>query len=101
MASPQKVWSSCLRRYCDRRGLNVDSIAAFVEFNFAIDERKQCPITSSSDVMTGGKFRSALADDDAASGDELTAVSFHAQPFADAIASIPDAALTFLVCHRL
>jgi hypothetical protein len=30
----------------------------------------------------------------------LAAVSFYAEPFADAVTSIADAALTFLMCHN-
>src|SRR5688572_16652740 len=31
----------------------------------------------------------------------MTAVFFHAKPFADAIASVTNAALSFLMCHKI
>src|SRR5207249_6632420 len=39
-------------------------------------------------------------NDDAASGDKFAAESLYTQSFADTIAPIADAALTFLVCHN-
>ena len=49
----------------------------------------------------GDKFRAALADDDAAGGDEFAAKFFYAEPFADAVAPVANAALTFLMCHTI
>jgi len=51
-------------------------------------------------LVAGKKFGSSLADQNAAGGNKFAAIPFHAQPFADAIAPVADAALTFLVCHK-
>ena len=42
----------------------------------------------------------ALADNDASGGDKFAAKRLHAQPFADAVASVANAALTFFMCHK-
>src|SRR5690349_4612472 len=71
---------------CGCRGwhrLDIDTSAAFVEFDFAINESEQSPIATRADVVTGGKFRSTLPHQDAAGGDKFTTISFYAQPFAD------------------
>jgi hypothetical protein len=98
-----KIWPQCLRssrcRY--RYGFDIDPGAGLIEFDFTIDESEQRPVASGSNVVAGDKFRSALPDEDAARSNELTAISFHAQPFADAIAPVADAALTFLMCHKM
>ena len=47
------------------------------------------------------KLRAALADEDAAGGDKFAAITFYAEPLADAVAPVADAALTFLMCHKL
>ena len=47
------------------------------------------------------KFRAALAHQNAAGGNQFAAKAFYSQPFANAVAPIADAALTFFVCHKL
>jgi hypothetical protein len=84
-----------------RGGEHIDALAALVELHFAVHEREQSPIATGADIVAGGKFGAALAHEDAARGDELAAVTFHAQPFAGAIAPVADAALTFFMCHIL
>src|SRR5262245_12334702 len=93
----------CERKLILRRALrhDVHALAAFVEHHFAIHEREQRPIPAGADIMTGHKLGAALADQDAAGGDELSAKSFHAEPFADAVAAVADVALTFLMCHKI
>jgi hypothetical protein len=82
-------------------GDDVDASTFFVKIHFAIHERKQCPIAARANVLPGDKLCSALTHQDASCSDKLSAKSLYAQPFADAITSIPDAALTFLVCHKI
>jgi hypothetical protein len=40
-----------------------------------------------------------LANDDVAGDDQLTAEFFHAEAFADAVAPVLRATLTFFMCH--
>jgi len=79
---------------------DVDALAVLVELDLAVDKRKERPIAAGADIRAGRKFRAALADDDAARGDELAAVAFYAKPFAGAVASVANAALTFFMCHN-
>ena len=81
-------------------GDDVHAAAVFVEHHFAIGERKQRPVATGADVFAGDKFAAALTDDDAARRDNLPAKFFYAQPFADAVASVLYAALTFFMCHK-
>jgi hypothetical protein len=76
-------------------------VAVFVEIDFAIGESEQCPISARADVLAGDEFGAALADENTAGGDELTAESLHAQPFANAVASIADTALTLPMCQKI
>ena len=75
-------------------------MAALVEHDLAIDQCKQCPIAAGADVLTRNELRPALPNQDAPGGDMFAAKSLHAQALADAVASVTNAALTFLVCHN-
>jgi hypothetical protein len=79
---------------------HINAAAPFIKHHFAIRERKQGPVTTGTHILTRDKFRSALADKDASRRDELTAKSFYSQTLADAVASVPNTALTFLMCHK-
>jgi hypothetical protein len=79
---------------------HVYTVTLLVEKNLAVNESEERPITACADILTGDKFRPTLAHQDAARRDMFTAKSFDAQPFADAVAPVPDAALTFLMCHN-
>ena len=79
---------------------DVHPAAALVERHFAVDEREQSPIAARADVVARYELGAALADDDAARADDLSAEGFHAQAFADAVAAVADASLTFLMCDK-
>ena len=76
-------------------------MARFVEFYLAVNQREQGPIATRAYILSRDKFCAALANQDAPRRDDFTAESFYTKPFADAIATVPDAALTFLMCHKL
>ena len=80
---------------------NVDPVTVFVEQDFAIGKRKERPIAAGADVFAGDELRAALANQNTASGNKLTTVFLNAKSFANAIAPVADAALTFLVCHKI
>ena len=80
---------------------DVDAMAAFIKGNLAVGECEQRPITAGAHILSGHEFRTALADQNAARRHELAAKSFYAQPLADAIAPVTDAALSFFMCHIL
>jgi hypothetical protein len=80
---------------------HVDAAALFIEQNPSIRQGEERPIAPGADVLAGDKLGAALADQDAAGGDQLTAKFFDAEAFADAVASVAHTALTFLMCHNL
>ncbi len=93
-------WAFFGRGFSSARGKNVDSTAVLVKKHFAIGQREQGPIPSRADILTCNKFGTALAHQNAAGGDQLTTIFFDAQAFADAVAAVSDAALSFFVCHK-
>jgi len=81
-------------------GLHVDAAAVFVEQHLAIYQGKQCPVASGANILAGDELRAALPNQNTARRDSLTAKFFYAKPFADAVASITNAALSFFMCHN-
>ena len=82
-------------------GLHIDAPALLVEQDPPVDQREQCPIASGADVLARDEFRATLPDQNAPGRDMLAAKFFHAEPLADAIASVANAALSFFMCHKL
>ena len=82
-------------------GHDIHPVAAFVKGNLAVGEREQGPITARAHVLSRDEFRTALTDQNTAGRHKLTAKSFHAQPLADAITPVTDAALSFFMCHKI
>ena len=82
-----------------RQRIDIYPPAGAVEAHVAIDQGKNRVIAPESDVLARQKFRPALAHDNVAGHDQLAAKFFHSQPFADAVATIFDAALSFFVSH--
>jgi hypothetical protein len=82
-----------------RDRIDVDPSPAAVEADVAVNQREDGVIAAKADVLSGKKLCSALADDDIAGHDQLAAESFYTKPFADAVAAILNAALSFFVCH--
>jgi len=81
-------------------GQDVDPASVFIELHLAVFEREQGPIAADAHVFAGDKFAAALADNDASGGDKFAAKCLDAQAFADAIASVANAALSFFMCHK-
>src|SRR5277367_3094986 len=98
-------FENCSRRNLILRGggfgHDVHAAAVLVELHLAVHERKERPIAARADIFARDKFAAALAHDDAARADDRAAKFFYAQPFADAVAPVADAALTFFMCHNL
>jgi hypothetical protein len=81
--------------------LHVYPPAISVEFHVAIDERKNRIVPPQTDIPAGEEFCSTLAHNDVAGDDRLSAKFLYSKPFAKAVTPIFDAALTFLVSHRV
>ena len=80
---------------------NVDPFAAFVEGDLAVHQGEQRPVSAGADIAAGHEFGAALADNDAAGADKFAAVGFYTEPFADTVASVANASLTFLMSHNV
>jgi hypothetical protein len=77
----------------------VDAAIAFIEADPAVGEGEEGVIASHSNVLSCLKFCAALADDDGASGDGFPTKTFHAEPLAATIASVPCRSLSLFMRH--
>jgi len=85
-----------------RRGdrFDVDPATGFVEFHMTLDQSEDGVIAAEADIAAGLELRSALTQNDVARNDGFAAEFFHAEAFADAVASVFDAALSFFMRHK-
>jgi hypothetical protein len=81
------------------RGIDVDAPVAAVEADVAVGEGEEGVIAAHADVIAGVELGAALADEDGAGGNELAAVTFHAETLAVAVAAVACRSLTFFMCH--
>ena len=58
-------------------------------------------LATEADVAAGGEFGAALANEDVAGDDGLSAKLLHAETLAFTVATVAGAALSFLMCHDL
>jgi hypothetical protein len=84
--------------FCRNR-IDIDPTPAPIEPNVAVDESKNRIIAAKADVFPWQKLGPALADDDIAGEDRFASESFYTEAFADAVAPIFNAALSFFVSH--
>jgi len=82
-------------------GRHVDALALAVEEHLAVHEGEQGPIAAGADVLARDELRTALTHEDAAGGDDMAAVFFHAETFADAVTSVAATALSFFMFHKI
>ena len=83
-----------------RDRIDIDSSPTAIKPDAAVNQRENCVIATESDVFSGQKFRAALAHNDVPGQDRFAAESFYTKPFANAVAAILNAALSFFVSHR-
>ena len=79
---------------------DIHSAPGFIKLHFAVNEGEESPIPARADILPGLKLGPALPDQNAARSYKFAAKPLYTQPLADAIASVADTALTFLVCHK-
>jgi hypothetical protein len=77
----------------------VDAAVAPVEANLTVRKGEERVVASHADVLSSVELGTALADEDGASGNDLSAETFHTQALAAAVASVPCRSLTFFMCH--
>ena len=80
--------------------INVYPSSGPIEAHASINQRKNRVIAAQPDILSRQKFCPALTHDDIAGNDPFAAEFFNAQPLADAVAAILNAALSFFVSHR-
>lgn len=71
-----------------------------VKRDLAIHESEERPIAADANVLAGVEIRPALPDEDTAGSDNLASEPLHTEALADAVATIANTALTFLMCHK-
>ncbi len=81
------LWAVAKRNLCRCREFAHVNLAA-LEFDLAVDQCEYGVIATDADVETGVELRSALADDDAAGGYELTTIGFNAAILRIAVATV-------------
>jgi hypothetical protein len=86
-------------RVCQRNRLNVYTATLPIKSHRAIYQGENSIIPAKPDIFTGQKFCAALPDNDAPGEDCLAAELFDPQSFADAVATVLYAPLTFLMSH--
>src|SRR5207302_290457 len=84
-----------------RDWIDIDATAAAIESDAAVNERENCVIATEADIFAWQKFCPALANDNVSGDDRFAAESFYAETFADAVAAVLNAALSFFMCHGL
>ena len=82
-------------------GLNIHPMPVPIEADLSIGEGEKRPIPTGADILAGNELGAALPDQDTARGDKLPAIPFDPQSLAYTVASVSDASLTFLVCHKI
>jgi hypothetical protein len=79
--------------------IDVDPSPAAIEADVAVDQRENRVIPAEANIFARQEFRPALTDNDVAGHDQLAAESFYTEPFADAVAAVLNAALSFFMSH--
>ena len=74
-------------------------LVACSNFTLPVDRREHGVVVAQPGAGTGQERHAALADDDRAGADELAVAGLDAEPLADAVAAVLDAAAGLLVCH--
>jgi hypothetical protein len=79
--------------------VDIYASASTVEANASIDERKNRVVPAKPNIFSGQKFCPPLTHDDVTGDNPFAAEFFDAQPFADAVSAILNAALSFFMSH--
>ncbi len=82
-----------------RDRIDVHPATRAIEANAAVNQRENRVIAAEADVFARQKLGAALADDDVAGDDQFAAKFLHAEPLADAVAAVLNAALSFFMSH--
>src|SRR5262249_18007043 len=80
-------------------GVDIHPPPPPIKAHATVNQSKNCVIPTEPAVFSRQKIFPPLAHDDVAGPNRPAAQSFHAQPFANAIATVLDAALSFFMSH--
>jgi hypothetical protein len=83
-------FSPYARKLAGLVGINADALLGFraLELHLAMDRGKQSEISANANICAGMKLGAALADKDAARGDDFAAIAFDAAHLGLAIATV-------------
>ena|SRR5438270_5482583 len=83
-----------------RDWIDIDAATTTIEADVPINQREDRVIAAEPNVFSRLKLRAALAKNNVAGQDSLAAETFYPEPFADAVATVLNAALSFFVSHK-
>jgi hypothetical protein len=72
-----------------------------LEADMSVSQGKKGVVLAYANIVAGVKLGAALANDDAASGNELTAKALHAKALGIGVPTVPGTAARFLVSHGI
>jgi hypothetical protein len=96
-----KLLPSLIRAHLRQGRIDIYTTTVSIEAYNTVYEGEDGVIPTKPNILSRQKLGAALANNDISGNDLLATELLHAQAFTDAIASVLDAALTFLMCHTL
>jgi hypothetical protein len=96
-----KPLPSLVRAHLRQGSFDIYATTIPIEAYNTVYEGEDCVIPTKPNILSRQKLCAALANNDISGNDLLTTELLHAEAFADAVASVLNAALTFLMCHTL
>jgi hypothetical protein len=96
-----KLLPSLIRAHLRQGRIDIHTTTVPIEAHNTVYQGEDGVIPTKPNILSRQKLSAALANNDISSNDLLATELLHAQAFADAVASVLDAALTFLMCHTL
>ena len=96
-----KPLPSLVRAHLRQGRFDIYTTTVPIEAYNTVYQGEDCVIPTKPNILSRQKLCAALANNDISGNDLLTAKLLDAESFADAVASVLNAALTFLMCHTL
>jgi len=96
-----KLLPSLIRAHLRQGRFDIYTTTVSIEAYNTVYEGENGVIPTKPNILSRQKLSAALANNDVSGNDWLATELLHAEAFANAIASILNAALTFLMCHTL
>jgi len=84
-----------------RQSIDIDPPAGTIEAHASVDQGEDGVVAAEADILARDKLGAALPNNDIARDDGFAAKFLNAEPFADAVAPVFDAALSFFMGHKI